>query len=113
MNADSTTIAVRNRQVPVLGVGILAGIIASAILVSLDTSRSFLALALVYGATSFVERERLRCEICLGTRTDSGSACRAVPWRAARDRVFRPAPSTRRYHQSTSRSPKSIFQPSL
>jgi hypothetical protein len=54
VNADSTIAAVRDRQVPVLGVGILAGIIASAILVSLDTSRSFLALALVYGATSFV-----------------------------------------------------------
>jgi hypothetical protein len=48
------TTVIRDRQTPVIGIGILAGIIASAILVSLDTSRSFLPLALVYGATSFV-----------------------------------------------------------
>jgi uncharacterized membrane protein YjdF len=55
MSKDSTeSVPVHDRQAPVLGIGVLAGIVASTILVSLDPLRSFVPLALVYGATLFV-----------------------------------------------------------
>lgn len=55
MTPDSTeSVHVHDRYAPVLGIGFLAGIVGSTILVFLNTSHSYVPLALVYGTTLFV-----------------------------------------------------------